>query len=41
MVRGLRGETTSAADLEVAIGDRRVPLKVATIPIVNGQGQVL
>ncbi len=41
MVRGLRGETAYTDDIEVDMGDRRIPLEVHTIPVFNGQGQVL
>ncbi|WP_052050250.1 ATP-binding protein [Leptolyngbya sp. KIOST-1] len=41
VVRGLRGETAYTDDLEIDRGDRRVPLEVHTIPVFNGQGQVL
>ncbi|MFQ4135208.1 ATP-binding protein [Nodosilinea sp. PGN35] len=41
VVRGLRGETAYTDDIEVAVGDRRIPLEVHTIPVVNSLGQVL
>ncbi len=41
VVRGLRGETAYTDDIELDMGDRRVPLEVHTIPVFNGQGQVL
>ncbi|WP_017299593.1 ATP-binding protein [Nodosilinea nodulosa] len=41
VVRGLRGETAYADDIEVDTGERRIPLEVHTIPVFNGQGQVL
>ncbi|PSN13422.1 hypothetical protein C7293_16055 [filamentous cyanobacterium CCT1] len=41
VVRGLRGETAYTDDIEVDTGDRRIPLEVHTIPVLNGQGQVI
>ncbi|MBE9112926.1 PAS domain-containing protein [Nodosilinea sp. LEGE 07298] len=41
VVRGLRGETAYTDDIEVDTGERRMPLEVHTIPVFNGQGQVV
>jgi signal transduction histidine kinase len=41
VVRGLRGQTAHSDDIEIDVGDRRIPLEVHTIPVFNGQGQVL
>ncbi|MBE9137948.1 PAS domain-containing protein [Nodosilinea sp. LEGE 07088] len=41
VVRGLRGETVDIDDIEIDLGDRRIPLAVSTIPVYNSQGQVL
>jgi signal transduction histidine kinase len=41
VIRGLRGETVYADDLEVDTEVGRIPLEVHTIPVFDGNGQVL
>jgi PAS domain-containing protein len=41
VIRGLRGETAYADDLEVDTEVGRIPLEVHTIPVFDGNGQVL
>lgn len=41
VVRGLRGETAYANDIEIDTGEGRIPLEVHTIPVFSRQGQVL